>query len=472
MHVTLQKDRFSQFGLDARVDDAPEWFGPAIRGSIMQGTPVLALDEYEEHWREAWFAPEVIWNRIQLFPIVTGFPQLEGGRISLRASNRLFACSITRVPHTGGFALSMRSLTPKDVARDPEPMCKPGESVRIALGDDLRITAKPDSRGQWTVDLCTPDTVRYTASQETFRADAERWRSQYGQGAVLAQLQRLAWRVVEPCAPNCPTEWLPLPAEPAVWRSQRDEAGGCTSFRLERHAELEADEKDSTNALGALGGVTVYEENGRVTLEPERDVPSAFVRVSENNAFVLKDAPDTRALGALDSGLWVVSHTPSGGVSLSAYAPRNDTLKIYGSCLYPEPLTIRPPRGSDADWSSMLVCHLSRGDSVRFRCTAKLGTGVLPRWACACGGVPVFRPTLHPGGWSAAALERPPSEIEYHPSAWVVRVEPVGQLTAEEILLASSESLSESFDALAESLEYAYDDVAPKLAFFEDSVGN
>jgi hypothetical protein len=122
---------------------------------------------------------------------------------------------------------------------------------------------------------------------------------------------------------------------------------------------------------------------------------------------------------------------------------------------------------SDADWGPIPICYLARGDSIRFTCTAKLGTGVNPRWACACGGVPVVRPTLHPGGWSAAALERAPNEIAFDSSAWNIRVEPIGQLTAVEILAAAGLGLSQSFSALYDSVESAYDDRAPKLTFID-----
>lgn len=442
----------------------------------MQGTPVLALDECVLQWREAWFQPEVLWNRIQLLPIVTGIPQLQGGRVCLRASNRLFACSVTKVP-SGGFALCMRSLTQRDVARDPEPMCVAGCRVNIQVKTGLRVVVTPDAHGLWIIDACTPDTVRYGASQDVFRAEVERWRVAVGSDAVLAPLQGTAWRVNEPSAPHEATIWDAVRPEPAVWRAARDVDKRCTTFRLEHHAELETDEKDVLDSLLSLGAVAVFESDSGVGLEPESDIPAAFIRAATAEGdgkfgFTLTEA-EQALLPSFDPGAqWFVERTPSGGVRIARHVPRNDILRVYGRSLYAEPAMLRPPRNSDADWDNIIVCHLARGDSLRFECVAKLGTGVNPRWACACGGVPVFRPTLHPGGWSAAALERPPSEVEYDPSAWIVRVEPVGQLTAHEILSASSESLAQSFQALAESLEFAYDDEAPKLSFVAEDEKN
>lgn len=472
VHARVIKDPFSTHGAEIRVDCAPEWFGPAIRGAIMQGTPVLALDEMVLHWREAWFQPEVLWHRLQLLPLVTGLPQLKAARVCLRASNRLFACSVTKVP-AGGFALCMRSLTQRDIARDPEPMCTVGKCVRIQVLPGLKMVVHPDEHGPWRIDACMPDTVRYGATQEVFRAEVERWRAVLGTDAVLAPLQNAAWRITEPSTPYQPTVWSAVPAEPAVWQAERDDERRAVTFRLARHAELEADENDVLQAVSNLGAVAVFESEALITLEPEGDVPAGFMRVTTEGdgpfAFTLTNAPEADLVRVSPDALYAISRTPEGGVAIRRYVPRNDILQVTGSMLYAEPGSVRPEQHSDADWGNITVCHLARGDSVRFECTARLGTGVNPRWACACGGVPAFRPTLHPGGWSAAALERPPNEIEYDPSAWVVRVEPVGQLTAQQILIASSESLAESFQALAESLEYAYDDVAPRLALVDES---
>lgn len=494
MEIGILADRFSSQGVLARVDGAPDWFGPAIRGAIMHGTPVLALDEYVEYWRETWGPAELVWNRLQLLPIVTGLPQLEGGRVSLRASNRLFACSIIRVALTvrspGGFAICMKALTPRDVSSDPEPMCLVGTRVSVDVIDGPRIDARICAAGVWTIDACTPDTVRYVAPPEAFRMEVERWRGAIGAESVLDPIQRTAWRVVDPTAPGDPTRWEAVPAEPPVWKAHRDEEG--TTFRMVKHAELECVEKELISLLSTLGGVAMYGNDASgYTLEPNTEYPAAFVRIIEGHgttSFIFANARGVPP-PVFTGDLWVVT-TTSDGVFMSLYKKRKDTVCVYGKALHADPPSLRPPESSDASWSSIPICHLERGDSIRFMCTATLGTGVHPRWACACGGVPVVRPTLHPGanaavggaahltnhlttlpprtgGWSAASLERPPHQIAFDPSAWTVRVEPVGQLSALEILAAAGLSLAEGFEALSESLEAAYEDRPPRLEFVE-----
>lgn len=458
IRVELGRDRFSSDGVVARIEAAPVWFGPALRGAIMQGVKVLALDEFVEPWRESWEPSEVLWGRLQLLPLVTGFPPTCSARVCLRASNRLFSCNISRLT-SGHFAISMHALTPRDAARDPVQPFQAGACVSVLAEPGPRLVITPG--GAWTIDTCTAETIRYSASQADFRAAVDCWRGAMGAEQVLVAMQRQLWRLVEPAEEHLPAAWDAVQPQRSSWRAHRDTARGTTTFSRERRSELEEDDLKLRAALMAAGAVVALNTGAGVLLSADSE-SQLFVRSGADDSFLLIGHSN---LLVFAEGPWQVEPS-AGGLLILPFSARKDLVKVTGGAVYADPPSVRP--SGDACWDQITLCLLRRGESVRCSATAALGVGTFPRWAVACGGVPVTRVPAAPGGWTKA-LSAPGglagAEVQ---DAWLARVEPVGQLTGDEILSAAALSLGESFSELAEAIVHAVDDRPPKIRYTAD----
>lgn len=463
--VELRPDRFSSEGVCAVVRGAPDWFGPLLRGTIMGSVATLALDSYEERFRECHDStPHALWHRIQLLPLVAGYPvRVPRAVVSLRASNRLFTCSVSRgAAH--GITLAFRTLAAVDVAWDPEPFVRVGARFSIDASSGPTLVATP-TPGPWTVEACDEDSVRYSASAEDSRLDVERWRAGLRVPQALHLLQRVVWRLREPAGPAQPTVWEGVTPRPSEWEATRN-GDRRVVFRRVSRAEIERDDEELLAALHGLGGASVAQTPAGLDLRPGG--AGAFVHLGEDQdaetAFtVAGDAADTLA-----GRTWTLRAGPEGAVRFAASAPRSDVAWVRATDLHVEPPEARPPDGSDASWERITLCALRRGEAVRGRAVARLGTGATgARWAPCCGGVPVVRPAAHPDGWSRAALASPEDlrAIPCDRSAWLARVEPSGSLTAEEVLRAAAAAICDSLSAIAESIHGAYDDDPPRQIF-------
>lgn len=488
-----------------RVDDdsarvllrgAPAWLGPALRKTMVHDVPVLAFDEYEEHWRQGPLPSEVVWHRILQLPLVTGWPPLRQATGTLDAWNVLHSFSVTRT-HAVVF-VSLAAASARDVLRDggAPPFAAVGERLSLAIcgshpchlgfKDDVGRWLVAQRGGPWTVTAAGSQGVTLSADADAATAALSTW--------SLQDMARCVWRPL--WRQGSQVAWCACIPSPAQWRAAWEPVRSAVVFRLAVAGDSVAEDDACTAAVAGLGVVGMSPEVDGLRL---RHGPGARAVVRYDNSdgapkFELhfEEGGALGQLGEWAAHRWSLS-CHDDAVLVRRYTPASQDVVVNAGAIQLEPPHTRP--AGDASWDSIPLCTLRRGHGIRVSLRARLGCGSHhARWAAALCGSPVFRPPMLANDGAAvavaAAMGRAPEGA--HPSPgdvnadlrdrgcwdkvvdlpvladeawWDITAESAGQLPALQLLAAAGDTLRDGFTQAAAAFRHGVEGPPPEASY-------
>lgn len=429
-----------------RVAGMPDWFGPALRAAVALGVPTLVLSEYEEPWSSMALPASTRLFRLAMLPLRISFRNPpRAAFVEGAASFTLHRCMVTKdaVVHVHIMPLSARS----DRRGGPPRGSRVGMTYTLKLAaegcGDFRLTAALADDGGWRLDAMEKADVHFTATRADAAASVALWRTVLGPTAPLVHMQRKIWRFVEPVTEACPLQWVSQTPTPLGWAVRWDADRGRLCCRASLPGDHdEEDRAAAQEALAAIGPLRVEARGAGLALLPDPAAASAVVFVGSPAALAF-EVSGGDALQALAEEVrwdlpraWALARAGEGLV-LQPREERNEIIVVHGDALVASPPSVVPPPRSDSDWAPIPMFHLRLGDSLRFRADATWGTGARGApWAAACFGAPPV--------------------TRGQDGAWEVSIDPVGHLSADDILLAALDAMRRGIAQARTALEFCY----------------
>ena len=470
---------------------APVWFGPALRKTMIHDVPVLAFDEYDEHWRQGPLPSEVVWHRMLMLPLVTGWPPLPQATGELHAWNVLHRFKVVRLH--AAVTLSLSAASARDVLRDAgaPPFAEVGARLSLSMAPShpspllfkdsvgCWLVARPG--GVWTVREAGREGVTLVANAD--EAGLSAW--------SLDDMMRCVWRPV--WRPGEAVAWCACLPAPAQWRAAWEPVRSAVVFRLAAAGDSASEDEACIAAVGALGLVGLGREGDGLRLAAGPGA-RAVVRYDDSDGapkFELH-CDDPAALGRLEEWAahrWALS-CEDAAVAVQRYTPPSQDVVVSAGAIQLAPHQVRPV--GDASWDCIPLCTLRRGHGIRVSLRARLGCGAHhARWAAALCGSPVVRPPELAGNAGAAAvgaaLRAPaaatPAQLDelllgggcwdrvvglpVRPSSscWDITAESAGQLSATQLLVAAGDTLREGFTQAAAAFKHGVEGPPPEAVY-------
>ena len=312
------------------------------------------------------------------------------------------------------------------------------------------ITAMPDPNGPWSLARCSPGGMDFCTSVESLCIDVHRWSLAMGNAAPLATITRSLWRFMEPTVAGGMMGWSSVCAVPDTWKTTWDPDRGELTFRRLSRSECAADAAAVLQRLRCLTSVNIRAEGSTLRMIAcANGAPDAAVRYDSTDEIVtivmLATASDeSPSLDEFGGKTMQFAQNDDETIQMKPCARRDDSLQLYASSIHVDPPEARPESDSDADWKSIPIVRMRRGDSIRASVACALGVGAVhSKFASACGGV-------------SSVFENGTLTLD---------IETVGQLTARRLLKAACGSFAAAVQLFSRSIDHVFLAPRPSLHF-------